>query len=206
MKRTLFKYLLSFAILMCFLQSTLNAQQYNFKNFTPKNGLASSIVNSIFQDSNGYVWFGTQGGGVSRFNGKVFKNFNKESGLVDNDVTYITEDKRGNIWIATSGGVSKFDGVTFTNYTQKDGLASGVVYCIYVDEKNTIWFAVQDGGVNIYDGKNFINYTTEIGVIPNASNFFCTGILKDKEGNIWFKSLSTELCKFEEKTFKFYQE
>jgi hypothetical protein len=51
-----------------------------------------------------------------------------------------------------------------------------------------------------------VNYTTEIGVLPNASNFFCTGILKDKEGNIWFKSLSTELCKFDGKTFKFYQE
>ncbi len=177
---------------MCFLQSTLNAQQYNFKNFTPKNGLASSIVNSIFQDSNGYVWFGTQGGGVSRFNGKVFKNFNKESGLVDNDVTYITEDKRGNIWIATSGGVSKFDGVTFTNYTQKDGLASGVVYCIYVDEKNTIWFAVQDGGVNIYDGKNFKQLLLKDGLPSN--NVFT--IIQDKNKNYWF-GLSNGIAKYD---------
>jgi ligand-binding sensor domain-containing protein/serine phosphatase RsbU (regulator of sigma subunit) len=177
---------------MCSVLNTLTAQQYNFKNYTPKNGLASSIVNNIFQDSKGYVWFGTQGGGVSRFNGKIFKNFNKEAGLIDNDVTYITEDKKGNIWIATSNGVSKFDGVKFTNYSEKEGLSKGVVYCIYVDENNKIWFAVQEGGINIYDGKKFTQLTTKDG-LPSDNPFTIT---QDKDKNYWF-GLSNGIAKYD---------
>ena len=65
-----------FLILFGAINTTI-AQQYNFKNYSAKNGLASSIVNNIFQDSKGYIWFATQGGGVSRFNGKTFKTLSK---------------------------------------------------------------------------------------------------------------------------------
>ncbi len=150
MKRSIYIF---FIITLLAVVNTLTAQQYNFKNFSAKNGLASSIVNNIFQDSKGYIWFATQGGGVSRFNGKTFKNFSKADGLISNDVTYINEDKTGNIWIATAEGVSKFNGVSFTNYSSKDGLSKGVVYWILADKNNTIWFAIQDGGVNKFNGR-----------------------------------------------------
>lgn len=192
MRPILSKYIFSFLLLLFSISGVLTAQQYNFKNYTPKNGLANSIVNSIFQDSKGYIWFGTQGGGVSRFDGSVFKNYNKEAGLVDNDVTYITEDKKGNIWIATSAGVSQFDGVSFKNYTAKDGLANGVVYCIYADEKNTIWFAVQEGGVNIYDGNKFTQLSVKDGLPSN--NVFT--ISQDKNKNYWF-GMSNGIAKYD---------
>ncbi|MCW3083533.1 MAG: hypothetical protein JWP12_899 [Bacteroidetes bacterium] len=168
------------------------AQQYNFKNYTPKNGLATSIVNNIFQDTKGYIWFATQGGGVSRFNGKTFKNYTKADGLLSNDVTYISEDKVGNIWIATSEGVSKFDGVNFKNYTDKDGLSKGSVYCIYTDEKNVLWFAIQEGGVNTYDGKKFTSIGTKDGLPSN--NVYT--IAQDKKGDYWF-GLSNGIAKYD---------
>ena len=182
MKRVRDNYFFITLLFMCSILNTSNAQQYNFKNYTPKNGLASSNVNNIFQDSKGYLWFATQGGGVSKFNGKTFNNFNKESGLIDNNITYITEDRSGNIWIATSSGVSKFDGIKFTNYSEKDGLAKGIVYCIYVDDKNKIWFAVQDGGVNIFDGKKFTALTIKDGLPSNNVYSIC----RDKKGSYWF--------------------
>lgn len=181
-----------FLFSLCFILNTAVAQQYNFKNYTTKNGLASSVVNNIFQDSKGYLWLGTQGGGVSRFNGKSFTNFTKTDGLVANDVTYITEDKLGNIWIATSEGVSKFDGIKFRNYTDKEGLAKGVVYWIYVDSVNTIWFAVQEGGVNKFDGKTFTAITTKDGLSSN--NVYC--IVPDRENNYWF-GLSNGIARYD---------
>jgi ligand-binding sensor domain-containing protein/serine phosphatase RsbU (regulator of sigma subunit) len=168
------------------------AQQYNFKNFAPKNGLASSIVNNIFQDSKGYIWFGTQGGGVSRFNGKLFKNYTKAEGLIANDVTFVTEDHSGNIWIATSEGASRFDGVTFTNFTEKDGLSKGSVYCIYADEKNNIWFGMQEGGMNKYDGKTFTAFGTKDG-LPSDNLF---AITQDKKGDYWL-ALSNGIAKYD---------
>ena len=190
--------LLFFSFLL--LQINLSvAQQYNFKNYTTKNGLASSIVNNIFQDRKGYLWLATQGGGVNRFNGKTFTNYTKADGLISNDVTYITEDKLGNIWIATSEGVSKFDGAKFYNYTDKEGLSKGVVYWIYVDDKNTIWFAVKGGGVNIFDGKTFKSLTTKDGLSSN--NVF--NITQDRKGDYWF-GLSNGIAKYDGNRIKSY--
>lgn len=161
------------------------AQQYNFKNFTPKNGLASSIVNNIFQDSKGYIWFATQGGGVSRFNGKEFKNLTKNDGLVANDVTCIGEDKLGNIWIGTTtDGVSKFDGAKFINYTVKEGLTHNSVYAIYCDASNKVWLGTEGGGISIININNdhIEKITTENGLAGDI----VYGITQDKQGSYWF--------------------
>jgi ligand-binding sensor domain-containing protein/serine phosphatase RsbU (regulator of sigma subunit) len=157
------------------------AQQYNFKVYTPKNGLASSIVNGIFQDSKGYLWFATQGGGVSRFNGRVFKTFTKAEGLIANEVTYVSEDRQKNIWFATLEGVSKFDGVKFTNYTTADGLSENSVYFILADEKG-VWFATRGGGVCRFDGGKFSSFTMKDGLPSDI--VYC--ISKDKKGSYWF--------------------
>ncbi|MFK7784979.1 MAG: two-component regulator propeller domain-containing protein, partial [Crocinitomicaceae bacterium] len=46
-----------------------HAQQYNFKNYSVKNGIAQSQVYSIIQDARGYMWMGTFGGGINSFDG-----------------------------------------------------------------------------------------------------------------------------------------
>lgn len=157
------------------------SQQYNFKNYTSKNGLADNSVNNIFQDSKGYIWYSTQGG-LSRFDGKKFISFTKEDGLIDDDVTFTTEDKNGNIWIATREGVSRFDGIKFTNYSEKEGLPKGTVYCILCDKDNTIWFAVKGKGVIKYDGKKFKTLNKKDGLTSND----VYSIVQDKVGNYWF--------------------
>lgn len=174
-------YPLSF-LLLCFFLNTAIAQQYNFKNYTPKNGLASSDVNNIFQDSKGYLWFATQSGGISRFNGKEFKNYTKNEGLIANDITCINEDQSGNIWIGTPGGVSKFDGLGFYNYTTNEGLSDNFVYSIYCDNKNKVWFGTDGGGVSIFNGTNFQKITTNDGLSSNM----VYAIAQDKKGNYWF--------------------
>jgi ligand-binding sensor domain-containing protein/serine phosphatase RsbU (regulator of sigma subunit) len=185
------------AILLCL---PGRAQQYNIKSFTTKNGLANSIVNHIFLDSKGYLWFATQGG-VSRFDGKNFVNYTSKQGLPGNDITYITEDGSGNIWFATYGyGVSRFDGQTFTNFTQKDGLGEDKVYKIFCDSKKNLWFATFGGGVSKYDGKTFTSFNSKNG-LP-GDEFFC--VAEDKFGNIWFGSRGKGLVKYDGHTFLTY--
>lgn len=168
--------------LLCFLSGHyLFAQQYSFKNYTVAHGLGSSSINHIFQDSKGYIWFATQGGGASRFNGREFKNFTKTEGLINNDVTFITEDKTGNIWIGTAAGASRFDGATFHNYSAKNGLTDGVVYSICADSKNHIWFATQESGIKIWNGTVFDSLTTENGLPTNEA--YC--VTEDRQGNYW---------------------
>lgn len=97
-------------ILFCFVNlSIYRAQDYNFKHYGQKQGLTNANIKCIFQDSYGYIWFATQGGGISKFDGKSFTNYDKQDGLVGNDVICITEDENKNIWIGTVDGVSKYN-------------------------------------------------------------------------------------------------
>ena len=44
-------------------------------NYTTKDGLTSNVVNIIYKDKKGELWFGTDGAGVCKFNGTSFTQF-----------------------------------------------------------------------------------------------------------------------------------
>ena len=75
-----------------------------FMHFTENEGLSDNHVTSILQDSQGNLWFGTYGGGLSIYNGETFTHFTEKEGLSDNHVTSILEDSRGNLWFAQLEG------------------------------------------------------------------------------------------------------
>ena len=191
---------LSFIFLaICVFIGAAIAQQYNFKNFTPKNGLASSIVTNIFQDSKGFLWFATQGGGISRFDGTEFKNFSKNNGLLSNDFTCISEDKSGNIWIGTErDGVAKFDGIKFQNYTTKEGLVDNAISSIYIDHKNAVWFSTSNG-ISILDQGIFKKITKAEGLSSNG----VYAITQNKKGDYWF-ALDIGISKYDGKQVTTY--
>ena len=166
---------------------TLLAQgNSNFTTYTTDNGLALDGITSACIDKMGNLWFGTQGGGVSRYDGKSFVNFTTAQGLANNVVWSLTEDKRGNLWFGTGGGgASKYDGKFFVNYTTAQGLANNSVMSITEDKRGNIWFGTDGGGVSRYDGKSFINFTTAQGLANNS----VLSITEDKRGNIWFGTL-----------------
>ena len=58
----------------------------------------------------GYIWIGTDGSGVCRFDGREFEVFNKNDGLSGNIVRSLFQDSKDNIWIGTDDGVTTFDG------------------------------------------------------------------------------------------------
>lgn len=89
---------LTITLFSVFWISALFAQDYNYIHYDPKDGLPSSTVYCIIQDSKGYVWFGTDNG-VSRFDGKNFTNFTTDDGLTDNEVLNIYADSKGRVWM-----------------------------------------------------------------------------------------------------------
>jgi ligand-binding sensor domain-containing protein/class 3 adenylate cyclase len=158
------------------------SQHYNFKHYTSRQGLGSSIVNCMFQDSRGFIWFGTQAGGISRFNGTEFVTYTEADSLIGNDVTCISEDLKGNIWVGTSKGASCFDGRRFTNYNEHKGLQYGKgVYAIHADKEGRIWFGLRLGGLVVLDSTGFTLYNDECG-LPSNSVY---GIAQDLQGHLW---------------------
>jgi len=157
-----------------------------FTTFDRDDGLPLDAMStghkSALCDSDGNLWFGTSGGGVSKYDGKYFINYSIEHGLPNNNVLCITEDKKGNIWFGTYGGVSKYDGVSFTTFNIEQGIANNRVYSSIEDKNGNLWFGTLGGGVSKYNGTSFTTYNTEHGLINNR----VYSIAEDKYGNIWF--------------------
>jgi ligand-binding sensor domain-containing protein len=105
-----------------------------------------NYIFSILIDRNGDKWFGTWGGGVSRFNGKTWTNYTTKDGLPGNIVYSVAEDSLGQIWAGTHRGVSVFNGTSWKSYTMTDGLIGADVFSVVPDPEGKIWLG-QLGGV-----------------------------------------------------------
>lgn len=89
------RWLFGLLILAC-LPLSLPAQQPYMWRLTDEDGLPSMSVYDVFQDSRGYMWFGTESG-ICRFDGRAFKVYPAPSAK-SRSATSITEDRYGNIW------------------------------------------------------------------------------------------------------------
>jgi ligand-binding sensor domain-containing protein len=188
----------------------------NYSHFTVNDGVENNTgyaisdgygfgPESIVEDKSGKIWFGGRGtDGLFCYDGKNLNHYNVDS---TEWVRPLMQTSNGDIWFNSrfKPHMYIYDGKSFKSFSSIE--LKDWVFTMVEDNNKNLWFNNgKNDGVTFYDGKKCINYTTEIGVIPNASNFFCTGILKDKEGNIWFKSLSTKLSKFDGRTFTNYSE
>jgi len=175
----------------------------NFSSFSKLQGLKHHSVRCMLQDKFGNLWFGTVGGGVSKYDGKMFTHFTEKEGLSNNNVWSILEDRFGNLWFGTwGGGVSKYDGKEFTHFTEKEGLSNNLVMCILEDKSGNIWFGTTGGGVSKYDGKVFTHFTEKEGL----SNNNVWSILEDRFGNLWFGTEGGGVSKYDGKGFTHFTE
>src|SRR5665213_2956549 len=82
------------------------------------NSLSNNFIYSLFQDKNGIIWIGTNGGGLNAFNPATekFTHYNnnpKNSSSLSNDIVHVIhQDKSGNLWIGTDDGLNRFDSKT----------------------------------------------------------------------------------------------
>lgn len=86
-------------------ESAAKNPYYYFRTLDIKDGLSHNTVNTILQDRQGFMWFGTKDG-LNQYDGLVFRTFQKEnSSLGNNFITALHEDAEGNIWVGTDTGV-----------------------------------------------------------------------------------------------------
>lgn len=140
-----------------------------WKHYDTLDGLADNDVTAIYRTSDGVMWFGTDGGGVSVYDGERFETFTTQDGLASNFVRSIYSTDDTTIWFATQGGVSRYDSarrndkMAFTNLRKKEGLVHDDVRTIYQTADGMLWFGTA-GGVSRYNGKAFVNMTEEDGL------------------------------------------
>lgn len=169
--------------------------ELKFKRITIEDGLSQGTVEAIFQDSKGYMWFGT-GEGLNRYDGHEFKVYRYD--LYDNNsisanyVDAIIEDREGFLWIGTSKGLNKLDPDTdtITRYLydadNPDSISHSNVWALLEDGRGYIW-AGTEKGLNKYDKAtgSFKSYFYDAADERSLSNDFVTTLCEDSQGNIW---------------------
>lgn len=188
-----------FVLVFLFLFNGVNAysieDNIRFKSITIEDGLSQTSVESIFQDSKGYMWFGTSDG-LNRYDGDEFKIYryklNSNNSLTSNYVDAIIEDKEGYIWVGTSKGLNKLDTSNdkITKFISDENNSNSIshynVWAMLEDRTGDIWVATEKG-LNRYKRNSgiFIKYFN----IPDNSNSlsqdFTTCLYEDAEGLIW---------------------
>ena len=125
----LFVFILVLCFSITFIESSVAFEQ--METYTVADGLVGPIVPVIFQDSRGALWFGSDRGGVSRYNGNTFVPYTAapitseemsvsgvQGGALLGRTRQIVEDKWGHIWFLTRdnsgepGQVSRYDGTS----------------------------------------------------------------------------------------------
>lgn len=72
--------------------------------FTTDNGLSGKTVCSIYEDSDGTIWAGTDNG-VTRIRNSTARSFREADGLLARTIHCILEDEFGRLWMSSDKGV-----------------------------------------------------------------------------------------------------
>ncbi|NOX46635.1 MAG: hypothetical protein GXO89_06620 [Chlorobi bacterium] len=146
-----------FAVLVAFFclglvslsENALSDEFSFFINYTANNGLPSSKVYDIMEDSKGFVWIATENG-VVRFDGNDFKDFTVREGLPTNSTLRIYEDRFGRIWfLSYLGPISYYENLKIHPHplnSELKALGVGFFTDIYVDSLDNLLLAKFIGG------------------------------------------------------------
>ncbi|MBN4072970.1 LytTR family transcriptional regulator DNA-binding domain-containing protein [Crocinitomix catalasitica] len=187
-------------IWVVFISSSTWCQNYHFEAFSIEEGLPQSEIMAMHQDSQGYIWFGTNGGGVCRFDGQNFTTYTTSVGLTNNQVWAIEEDRQGRLWFGTfGGGMSVFDGRGFKNFNSNSGYTNDEIRCIHEDKSGRIWIGTNGSGIKMFDGISFFHFTAQNGLSSNIILSF----LEAEDGTLWVGTESG-LCRNNGNSFECY--
>ncbi len=120
----------------------LPAQQYGFRQYSLAEGVAQSQVFALLEDHQGYLWLGTQGGGVNRWDGLGFQRYSVKDGLASGKIHCLAQRRNREIWIGTSSGFSRYDGASFQSYDFSTGRLAVYAMCEGVDQ---MWLGTSQG-------------------------------------------------------------
>ncbi len=174
-----------------------NARAMFLEHLSTLDGLPQGTVYATLQDTQGFVWFGTEDG-LIRYDGHEIVRYaaspRTAHGLQGDFVFALAEDKHGDIWAATKGaGLARWNRATdtFTVYRHDNGSAqsigSDLVRTLMVDSHDRIWIGTLDAGVDVFDPRSgrFDHLRQDLpGGRALVSNEIYA-LLEDRRGEVW---------------------
>jgi signal transduction histidine kinase/ligand-binding sensor domain-containing protein/DNA-binding response OmpR family regulator len=133
--------------------------------YDESNGLVQNEVESMYEDRDGVLYFGTRGG-MSRIEKGKITNYTTDSGLVENQVRHVMEDRLGYLWLSGRLGIYRIskrevddyaaglvDRVHPMTFDQSDGIEQPWCESGIVTRDGKLWFTSYKGLVIIDPAK-----------------------------------------------------
>jgi ligand-binding sensor domain-containing protein len=195
---------------MCFVVlvlhcTTSGAAEKIFSHLGVSDGLPASTVRCLYQDSKGFMWFGTESGGLCKYDGyafTVYKNdVNDSTSIASNWVYCIFEDSFENLWIGTISGLDRFNRAeeTFTHFVENRqspyGLSDKWVTTIFEDNDRRLWIGTRRG-LNEFNrlDSTFTQYVFPKENDPLWKNYEVKAIYQDQSHNLLIGTRTRGLC------------
>ncbi len=194
------KYFLLSSIILFFQTFTPDVfplgDEIKFNHVLMGKGLSQNVINCIFQDREGFKWFGTQDG-LFKYDGYDFKAYKSipfdSTSLTDNWIQSITEDAKGNLWVGTySGGLFEFnrDNQTFKSFRHdplnNNSLINNRIWAVVIDKQGSVWVGTSGGLDKLDKEKNkFFHYVHSDENQNSISNNAVNSIYEDEKGCLW---------------------
>ncbi len=140
-------YLISWSLLFGDPEAARAADPYG-QLFSSGSGLSHKEINTILQDSLGFLWIGTDEG-LNKYDGYSFHQFRYQPdtiSLSSNSIRCLAEGREGVLWVGTDYGLNKLDrhkGHLWTHYipVSEDSIRPGsqIIYSLCVDQESNVW-------------------------------------------------------------------
>lgn len=179
-----------------------------FDHLNIEQGMSQSSIHVIFQDSRGFLWFGTQDG-LNRYDGYTFKVFKPDpdaaGSLSDRWITAILEDAQGYLWIGTrQGGLNRFDPrlEKFTQFTHDAANSASIsddhINMLFLDSGGNLWIGTQRGLDRLDKTENtFKHYLTSLPQPGKTGDVRITVMHEDRRGRFWVGTSGDGLVRFD---------
>jgi len=185
----LYTYLFILNISLLFISESLIAQQnIQFMHLDKDDGLTDNSVNTIYQDSYGYLWVGSWNG-LNKFDGYRFEHYfasDDINSLPGNWIFTIFEDSQNTLWVGTNAGIAYYDRST-NKFKQIQNTEYNGIRSIFQTETNELWCSVHNG-ILVFDceKKTFIK---KLDVTADPSFRHVQDAIADNQGKAWIGTL-----------------
>ncbi|MFI5203721.1 MAG: two-component regulator propeller domain-containing protein [Flavobacteriales bacterium] len=162
--------------------------------------MSQSQVQCIVQDKDGFLWIGTSGGGLNRFDGRNFITYSTFDGMPDDFIWSLFCDSKNRLWIGTANGLAMMQDGKIKKFPSYNGLDDGAIWNISEDLQGRIWVATSSYGVGMYDGTKFTMFSIRDGLGFNSVN----RIFSDSKGRVWIGSYGYGMSLYENNELTHY--